>query len=65
MFAIFSVMANIGLGIGESAVSFTDTYDITTVFRFLAVANLLLVPLIIQVIKKFAEFEDQPIEVPT
>lgn len=65
MFAIFSVMANIGLGIGESAVSFTDTYDITTVFRFLAIANLLLVPLIIQVIKKFAEFEDQPIEVPT
>ena len=61
MFAILGVMSNIGLGLGETAIGFTEAYGISTVFRFLAVANLALIPLIIKVVSMFTQLQD-PVE---
>jgi MFS family permease len=61
MFAILGVMSNIGLGLGEAAIGFTETYGIATVFRFLALGNLLLIPLIIKVLSMFTQLQD-PVE---
>ena len=58
MFAILGVMSNIGLGLGETAIGFTEAYGISTVFRFLALANLALVPLIIKVVSMFTQLQD-------
>ncbi len=64
MFAILGVMSNIGLGLGEAAIGFTETYGIEAVFRFLAIGNLLLIPLIIKVVGMFTQLQDD-VEVAT
>lgn len=58
MFAILGVMSNIGLGLGEAAIGFTEAYGVEAVFRFLAIGNLVLIPLIIKVVGMFAQLQD-------
>jgi MFS family permease len=59
MFAILGVMSNIGLGLGETAVGFTNAYGIVGVLRFLAIANVILIPLIVKVLRMFAQLHDE------
>ncbi len=47
MFAIFQTMANIGIALGDGVpTSLTDTMPFATIFRYLAIGNLLLIPFV-------------------
>ena len=55
MFAILQTMSNIGIGAGEGvATGLSDDLGFPTMFRVLGLANLILIPLIIVVTRKFA-----------
>jgi PAT family beta-lactamase induction signal transducer AmpG len=55
MFAILQTMANIGMGAAEGvATGLTDTVSFSTLFLVLGLANLVLIPLIFVVTRKFA-----------
>jgi len=54
MFAIFQMMANIGIASGEGiATSLSDDIGFTAVFRLLAIFNIFLIPLLIVVLRRF------------
>ena len=54
MFAIFQTMSNIGIGAGEGiATALSDDLGFATVFRGLALANLLVIPLMAYVVGRF------------
>lgn len=51
MFAIFQTMANIGIALGDGIpASLTDTMAFATIFRYLAIGNLLWIPLVFWVV---------------
>lgn len=55
MFAILQTMSNIGIGAGEGiATALSDDLGFSTVFRSLALANLVVIPLMMFVIGRFA-----------
>ncbi|MFP5332222.1 MAG: MFS transporter [Acidimicrobiia bacterium] len=56
MFAVLQTMSNIGIGAGEGlATAMSDDLGFSSVFRLLAVANLIVVPLILFVISRFSQ----------
>ncbi len=60
MFAILQTMSNIGIGAGEGvATSLSDNLGFSGVFRSFALANLLVIPLILFVTKKFAKMYER------
>ena len=55
MFAILQTMSNIGIGAGEGiATGLSDNLGFSGVFRSFALANLVVIPLILFVTKRFA-----------
>lgn len=55
MFALFQTMANIGIASGEGiATSLSDNIGFVSVFRTFAIANLIVIPLIILVINRLS-----------
>ena len=57
MFAILQTMSNIGIGAGEGiATALSDDLGFSVVFRWLAIGNLVVVPLMLFVIRRFAHF---------
>ncbi len=54
MFAILQTMSNIGMGAGESVVALTDNLGYPAVFRILGLVNLVVIPLLIVVARRFA-----------
>jgi MFS transporter, PAT family, beta-lactamase induction signal transducer AmpG len=60
MFAIFQTMSNIGIGAGEGiATALSDDLGFVSVFRGLALANLLVIPLMAYVVTRFASRDTQ------
>jgi hypothetical protein len=55
MFAILQTMSNIGMGAGEGAVALTDNMGFPQVFRLLALVNLVVIPLLFVVARRFAD----------
>jgi PAT family beta-lactamase induction signal transducer AmpG len=55
MFAILQTMSNIGMGVGETAVAATDSLGYPTVLRTLGLANLVVIPLVFLIARRFAE----------
>jgi MFS transporter, PAT family, beta-lactamase induction signal transducer AmpG len=65
MFALFQMMANIGIASGEGiATSLSDNIGFTGVFRLLAIFNLLLIPILIFILARFAGKPDAVAETP-
>jgi MFS family permease len=65
MFAIFQMMANIGLASGEGiATSLSDNIGFPSVFRLLAAFNILLIPLLFIVLRRFTAEPDAEAETP-
>jgi MFS family permease len=61
MFAILQTMSNIGIGAGEGvATSLSDNLGFSGVFRWFALANLAVIPLIVFVTKRFAQMYERP-----
>jgi MFS family permease len=61
MFAILQTMGNIGIGAGEGvATALTDNLGFPAVFRLLALANLILIPLILLVTRRFRAMWERP-----
>jgi len=61
MFAILQTMSNIGIGAGEGiATSLSDNLGFSGVFRWFALANLAVIPLILFVTKRFARMYERP-----
>ena len=61
MFAILQTMSNIGIGAGEGiATSLSDNLGFSGVFRWFALANLVVIPLILFVTKRFARMYERP-----
>jgi PAT family beta-lactamase induction signal transducer AmpG len=59
MFALFQMMSNIGIASGEGiATSLSDNMGFTGVFRLLALFNILLIPLIIFILRRFSSEPD-------
>lgn len=54
MFAILQTMSNIGMGGGEGVVALSDNMGYPAVFRMLALANLVVIPLLFVVTRKFS-----------
>ena len=60
MFAILQTMSNIGIGAGEGiATSLSDNLGFSGVFRWFALANLAVIPLILFVTKRFAKMYER------
>ncbi|MDH5372054.1 MAG: MFS transporter [Acidimicrobiia bacterium] len=60
MFAILQTMSNIGIGAGEGvATSLSDNIGFSGVFRSFALANLLVIPLILFVTNRFARMYER------
>jgi predicted MFS family arabinose efflux permease len=65
MFAIFQMMANIGIASGEGiATALSDNIGFSNVFRLLALFNVLLIPLLIVVLRRFTAEPDGEAETP-
>ncbi len=65
MFAVFQMMANIGIAGGEGvATTLSDDIGFTSVFRLLAIFNILLIPLLIIVLRRFSKKADEDAETP-
>lgn len=65
MFALFQMMANIGIASGEGvATSLSDDMGFTAVFRLLALFNILLIPLLIFILRRFTGEPDADAETP-
>jgi PAT family beta-lactamase induction signal transducer AmpG len=65
MFAIFQMMANIGIASGEGvATALSDNIGFSNVFRTLALFNILLIPLLIFILRRFAAEPDEDAETP-
>jgi predicted MFS family arabinose efflux permease len=59
MFALFQMMANIGIASGEGvATSLSDNMGFNGVFRLLALFNILLIPLIFYILRRFRSEPD-------
>ena len=54
MFAILQTMSNIGMGAGEGAVALTDNMGFPQVFRLLALINLVVIPLLFVLARRFS-----------
>jgi PAT family beta-lactamase induction signal transducer AmpG len=64
-FALFQMMANIGIASGEGvATSLSDNIGFTGVFRLLAIFNLLLIPFLIFILARFTSKPDTGAETP-
>jgi MFS family permease len=59
MFAILQTMSNIGMGAGESVVALTDNMGYPGVFRLLGLVNLVVVPLLFVIARRFASMWDR------
>jgi PAT family beta-lactamase induction signal transducer AmpG len=65
MFALFQMMANIGIASGEGvATSLSDNIGFSGVFRLLALFNILLIPLLLFILRRFSSESDVEAETP-
>ncbi len=65
MFALFQMMANIGIASGEGiATSLSDDIGFSSVFRLLAIFNIFLIPLLFIVLRRFTSKPDEDAETP-